>query len=293
MYAKLFTSLYQGTLRGNSHGILVFTNLLAHADKEGVVDIHPRAIAEEVGLTREQVQAAIDELEAPDPESRSPEEGGRRIVRVDQHRAWGWKVVNYAKYRAIRSEDDRREQNRAAQATWRAKQAASKAASASVSRGSAQSAHTEAEVEAEAKTRAGAVDLSREEKARPPERVEDPPQTPSLAGRACLACRGANIHDVNPSHPSLLRLLAAGVTPEEIGATAAECSANGKARFAYVLATVERRRAEAAQAPPIAALRPVTTPMGSNPADEFHAKMNDRAATATKPPPGLRQRITG
>ena len=36
-----------------------------------------------------------------------------------------------------------------------------------------------------------------------------------------------------------------------------------------------------------------TVPMGHNPADLFHAKMNDRAATATKPPPGLRQRITG
>ena len=39
MYAKLFTSIYQGTLRGNSHGLLVFTNLLAHADKMGQVEI--------------------------------------------------------------------------------------------------------------------------------------------------------------------------------------------------------------------------------------------------------------
>lgn len=144
MYAKLFASLYQGTLRGNSHGILVFTNMMAHADIEGHVDMHPRAIAEEVGLTLEQVQAAIAGLEAEDDESRSPEENGKRIIRLDEHRAWGWRIVNHAKYRSIRNEEDRREQNRRSQAAWRLKQKElsgsadskqSKPASAEVSRG--------------------------------------------------------------------------------------------------------------------------------------------------------------
>lgn len=94
----------------------------------------------------------------------------------------------------------------------------------------------------------------------PPARPDlDEPPAPSLAGRACLALRGANVHDVNPSHPDLLALLAAGVTPEEIGATAAECATKGRGRFAYVLATVKRRRAEAA-ASPVAAL-PAVSPM--------------------------------
>lgn len=121
MYAKLFTSIYQGTLRGDTHGLVVFTNLLAHADAEGWVDIHPKAIAEEVGLTIEQVRTALSALESPDPESRSPEEEGRRIVRLDEHRDWGWRIVNHAKYRAIRSEEERREQNRLAQQRWREK----------------------------------------------------------------------------------------------------------------------------------------------------------------------------
>lgn len=122
MYAKLFTSIYQGTLRGDSHGLLVFTNLIAHADSAGHVDIHPRAIADEVGLTLEQVRAALLKLEAPDEESRSPELEGRRIVRLNEHRDWGWQVVNYLKYRAIRDEEDRREQNRLAQQRWRERQ---------------------------------------------------------------------------------------------------------------------------------------------------------------------------
>jgi hypothetical protein len=49
---------------------------------------------------------------------------------MDEHRAWGWRVVNYAKYRSIRSEEDRREQNRESQARWREKNKQSKPASA-------------------------------------------------------------------------------------------------------------------------------------------------------------------
>ena len=121
MYVKLFSSLYQGTLRGRSDEILVFTNLLAHADMHGNVDKHFKAISEETGLPRERVEAAIATLEAPDPESRSPEMQGCRLVRMDDHRIWGWKIVNYGKYRAIRNEEDRREQNRAAQERFRSK----------------------------------------------------------------------------------------------------------------------------------------------------------------------------
>ena len=130
MYVKLFSSLYQGTLRGRSDEILVFTNLLAYADQHGIVDKHFKAIADETGLPVDRVQAAILALESPDTESRSPEHEGRRIIRMDEHRVWGWKIVNYGKYRSIRSEDDRREQNRLAQERWRQKNKQSKPRSA-------------------------------------------------------------------------------------------------------------------------------------------------------------------
>lgn len=145
MYAKLFASLYQGTLRGCSDEILVFTNLLAHADSGGVVDKHWRAIAEETGLSRERVEAAIATLEAPDPESRSPDEEGRRIVLIDEHRAWGWRIVNHGKYRAIRNEADRQEQNRMAQARWREKNKQDKPRKPPSAQAEAE-ANTEAEV---------------------------------------------------------------------------------------------------------------------------------------------------
>ena len=119
MYCKLFASLYQGTLRGRSDEILVFTNLLAHTTAAGRVDKHFRAIAEETGLSMDRVKQAILVLESPDEESRSPDEDGARLVRMDEHRVWGWRVVNHGKYRAIKDEDDRAEQNRLAQARFR------------------------------------------------------------------------------------------------------------------------------------------------------------------------------
>jgi hypothetical protein len=158
MYAKLFASLYQGTLRGQADAILVFTNLLAHADSHGYVDKHFLAISQECGISEERVQEAIKFLESPDPKSRSIAEGGARLVRMDEHRDWGWVVVNYIKYRNLRREEDRREQNRLAQAKRRSSHVSnSQHASSYVSNSqhaSAESAKAEAYVEAYAKAKA-------------------------------------------------------------------------------------------------------------------------------------------
>lgn len=41
----------------------------------------------------------IAQLSAPDPESRSAAEEGRRLVPIDESRGWGWRMVNFATYR--------------------------------------------------------------------------------------------------------------------------------------------------------------------------------------------------
>lgn len=93
-----------------------------------------------------------------------------------------------------------------------------------------------------------------------------PPASASPGGAACVAMKAAGLPptELNPSHPDLLRLLQAGVTPETFGATAAEGKAKGKARLAWVLATVEGRLRDAAAkgqaAPPTAA-----SPAGPDP----------------------------
>lgn len=77
-----------------------------------------------------------------------------------------------------------------------------------------------------------------------------PPPTPG--GLACAEMRKAGIpaHLLNPEHAELLAALAAGVTPIELGATAAEMVASGKPiHMAYIIrAATGRRRDSAAQA---------------------------------------------
>lgn len=108
MYAKIFSSLFDGSMRGKSDMILVFVNLLSHSDQDGVVDRHWQAISDETGIGVERTLAALTDLEAPDPQSRSEEDQGRRIRRINENRNWGWTITNHRHYRDIVTEVDRR-----------------------------------------------------------------------------------------------------------------------------------------------------------------------------------------
>jgi len=98
-YARVFQTLWTGTLRARPDAQLVFVFLLAHCGAEGVADVTPRTIADGTGLPLGRVQDALAELEAEDPVSRSPKNGGARLVLLDAHRPWGWRIVNHAGYR--------------------------------------------------------------------------------------------------------------------------------------------------------------------------------------------------
>ena len=117
-YAKVFDSIWEGSLRGETDPLLVFINLLTHSDEEGVVDRHWKPIADETGLSGERVCEALLFLEAPDDDSRTPTERGRRIVRLNEQRTWGWRIVNHGKYRELCSKS----QNAERQARFRERQ---------------------------------------------------------------------------------------------------------------------------------------------------------------------------
>lgn len=125
MYSHIFASMYQGTMMGRSDLLLVFPCLLAHCDAAGNVDLHPKALSSMTGLPEDRVRAALTELEQDDPESRTnhPQYGGKRIVRIDEHRPWGWFVVNYGKYRDLIRANSIREQARIRQERKREKDA--------------------------------------------------------------------------------------------------------------------------------------------------------------------------
>jgi len=148
MFAKVFASLWDGTLADQWETWSLFVFMLAHADQDGVVDMTHGAISRRSCIPLEKVTAAIGVLEAADSRSRSSEEGGRRIVRLDGDRDWGWRVVNYAKYRNLKDLDQRREQNRAAQAKHRLIRVCQQP-SAAVSNGQPSSPQVEVEAEVE------------------------------------------------------------------------------------------------------------------------------------------------
>jgi hypothetical protein len=84
-----------------------------------VVSLNPRLLGPILGESLKDVEKAIEYLCAPDPESQSKEQNGRRLIRIGQYE---YQVVNGARYRKIRNEEDRREQLRVAQAKFREKQ---------------------------------------------------------------------------------------------------------------------------------------------------------------------------
>jgi hypothetical protein len=98
-YTPLFSSLTTGTLYGRWPDIGVWPIVLALSDKNGTVDVTPHYLAGVTGLPVADVIACMKRFCEPDPYSRSKAEGGSRLVLVDEHRDWGWKIVNHARYR--------------------------------------------------------------------------------------------------------------------------------------------------------------------------------------------------
>ena len=121
MYGKLFAQMYDGTLatHGPWQALVTFQQMIVLADRQGYVDMTPDAISRRTSIPLEIITTGIAALLKPDPSSRSPAEDGRRLVPIDDGRDWGWQIVNYSKYRQMRSADERREYLREAQASRR------------------------------------------------------------------------------------------------------------------------------------------------------------------------------
>lgn len=91
--------------------------MLAMADPNGVVPGTIPGFAKIAGVTIDEMRNAFAILTAPDPDSRSKEFDGRRVIVLDNG---DWQLVNYAKYRTARDQEERRFQNKEAQARYRA-----------------------------------------------------------------------------------------------------------------------------------------------------------------------------
>ena len=116
VYTKLYRSIFDGSLYGQFEPLTTFMAMLALANWHGEVDASPERIAGSLGCKLEFVLLGIKSLEAPDKHSRTPDAEGRRIIRRLNEdgtaRPFGWRIVNYDKYRDIRNEEERRSYKR-------------------------------------------------------------------------------------------------------------------------------------------------------------------------------------
>jgi hypothetical protein len=151
MYGKVFSQMYEGSLYGQWEAIVTFQQMIVLCDAEGYVDMTPPAIAARTSIPLDIILKGIELLESPDKYSRTPDCDGRRIELVDPNRPWGWRIVNYLKYRQMASAEDKREADRKRIADKRASErdrTRQDATSSEVSQTVADVAHVEAEAEA-------------------------------------------------------------------------------------------------------------------------------------------------
>lgn len=113
MYGKIFDSMYEGTLYGHWEAIVTLQQMLVLCDSAGNIDMTPQAIAARTSIPLDIISKGLAILAEPDQYSRTPGEEGRRIVLLDDHRPWGWRIVNHAKYQKLKSRAEKMEADRA------------------------------------------------------------------------------------------------------------------------------------------------------------------------------------
>lgn len=107
LYARVFLQILDSSIAEDFTVRHVFEDFLKLADsRSGCVDMTRQSLSRRLNVPIETLNAAIQVLESPDPHSRDKEFEGRRIERLDEHRDWGWQILNWAKYDEIKTRVD-------------------------------------------------------------------------------------------------------------------------------------------------------------------------------------------
>lgn len=121
-YTPVFDTVFEGSLCGRYPETAAWMFFLALADWKGEVDKTPEFIATITGMPLGDLRACIARFMEPDSRSRSQAEEGRKLVLIDAHRDWGWRVVNIAFYRRKASGQDQISDGRNAEKVRRYKE---------------------------------------------------------------------------------------------------------------------------------------------------------------------------
>lgn len=153
MFGKFFASAFTGSMMASGADVFALWGYVIANAAGSRVELNPKLIAVLIGTTPEKIEESIKFLCAPDPNSRSKNDDGCRLIREGEFQYF---VPNHEKYRSIRDEEGRREYNRIKQQEHRSKLKGDVKRPVNDSQSllpkSTMSAHTEAEAEAEETT---------------------------------------------------------------------------------------------------------------------------------------------
>lgn len=110
MFARIFLQILDSSIAEDWQLRHIFEDLLKLMDyKDGTIDMTREAISRRLNIPLKVVNEKIHILESPDPKSRDPHMEGRRLERMDEHRDWGWRVVNFEKYKDLKTREELRQ----------------------------------------------------------------------------------------------------------------------------------------------------------------------------------------
>lgn len=158
MYGKLFVQMYDSSIVEDPEARYTLMDMVVLADQNGVVDMTHEAIARRTNRPIELIRETISRLESPDHRSRNPVEKGARLKRLDDHRDWGWMIVNHEHFRRLVSSEQKREKTAARVRRFRECNASVTLCNASNAK-QKQKQDTEAEASTSSKEDVGNVDF--------------------------------------------------------------------------------------------------------------------------------------
>lgn len=126
MFVKLFTQILDSSIADDRRLRHFFTDLLLCANGDGNVVMTVAAIARRIGTTVEEVEWGLEQLQKPDPYSKTPDHQGRRVVKLEDT-GYGWHIINFDYYRAMKDSEQLREASRQRLRRFRAKRSPRKA----------------------------------------------------------------------------------------------------------------------------------------------------------------------
>lgn len=118
MYGKHFESLYEGSMYGAGVAVFAVWGYVIAKTHHSRIELNPRKLADTLGGDVNEIEEAIGFLCRPDPHSRNQTREGRRLIKEGQFQYY---VTGWEEYQSIRNEIERREYNKLAKRSERAR----------------------------------------------------------------------------------------------------------------------------------------------------------------------------